>query len=125
KPTTVELDDIIDNYSQSQIQYLELLSNQRDNLTALFERKKIVEVIDSIEIENTPKTLIQELIKSLKETNEKLKVLSIEEDLKPLNKELNQLNGEKKIFDFKPKLAREIYRQKKIKLLNQCISKCT
>lgn len=124
KPTTVELDEIIDNYSQSQIQYLELLSNQRDNLTALFERKKIVEVIDSIEIKNTPKTLIQELIKSLKETNEKLKVLSIEEDLKPLNKELNQLKGEKKIFDFKPKLAREIYRQKKIKLLNQCINKC-
>ncbi|MDR7211936.1 AAA family ATPase [Flavobacterium piscis] len=125
KPTTIELDEIIDDYSQSQIQYLELLSNQRDNLTGLFERKKIVEVIDSIEIENTPKTLIQELIKSLKETNEKLKVLSIEEDLKPLNKELNQLKGEKKIFDFKPKLAREIYRQKKIKLLNQCISKCT
>jgi energy-coupling factor transporter ATP-binding protein EcfA2 len=125
KPTTIELDEIIDDYSQSQIQYLQSLSNQRDNLTGLLERKKIVEVIDSIEIENTPKTSIQELIKSLKETNEKLKVLSIEEDLKPLDKELNQLKGEKKIFDFKPKLAREIYRQKKIKLLNQCISKCT
>lgn len=124
-PTAIELDEIIDDYSQIQIKYLELLSNQRDNLTGLFERKKIVEVIDSIEIENTPKTLIQELIKSLKEANEKLKVLSIEDDLIPLNKELNQLKGEKKIFDFKPKLAREIYRQKKIKLLNQCISKCT
>ncbi|ELI6455815.1 AAA family ATPase [Flavobacterium psychrophilum] len=124
RPTTIELDEMIDDYSQSQMQYLELLSNQRDNLTGLFERKKIVKVIDSIEIENTPKTLIQELIKSLKETNEKLKVLSIEEDLKPLIKELNQLKGEKKIFDFKPKLAREIYRQKKIKLLNLCISKC-
>lgn len=124
-PTAIELDEIIDDYSQIQIKYLELLSNQRDNLTGFFERKKIVEVIDSIEIENTPKTLIQELIKSLKEANEKLKVLSIEDDLIPLNKELNQLKGEKKIFDFKPKLAREIYRQKKIKLLNQCISKCT
>ncbi|MDX6180541.1 AAA family ATPase [Flavobacterium sp. Fl-77] len=124
-PTAIELDEIIDDYSQIQIKYLELLLNQRDNLTGLFERKKIVEVIDSIEIENTPKTLIQELIKSLKEENEKLKVLSIEDDLIPLNKELNQLKGEKKIFDFKPKLAREIYRQKKIKLLNQCISKCT
>ncbi len=125
KPTTIELDEIIDHYSQSQIQYLELLSIQRDYLAGLFERKKIVEIIDSIEIENTPKTLIQELIKNLRETNERLKTLSIEEDLKPLNKELNQLKGEKKIFDFKPKLGREIYRQKKIKLLNQCISKCT
>ncbi|WP_026707988.1 AAA family ATPase [Flavobacterium frigidarium] len=124
-PTAIELDEIIDDYSQIQIKYLELLSNQRDNLTALFERKKIIEVIDSIEIENTPKTLIQQSIKSLIEANEKLKVLSIEDDLIPLNKELNQLKGEKKIFDFKPKLAREIYRQKKINLLNQCISKCT
>lgn len=124
-PTAIELDEIIDDYSQIQIKYLELLSNQRDNLTGLFERKKIVEVIDSIEIENTPTTLIQELIKNLKEANEKFKVLSIEDDLIPLNKELNQLKGEKKIFDFKPKLAREIYRQKKTELLNQCISKCT
>jgi ABC-type lipoprotein export system ATPase subunit len=68
--------------------------------------------------------LIQELIKTLKESNEKLKVQSIEEDLKSLVKELNQLKGEKKIFDFKPKLGREIYRQRKIKLLNQCISRC-
>lgn len=124
-PTTIELDEIIDDYSQIQGKYLESLSNQRDNLTALFERKKIVKEIDSIEIENTPKTLIRELIKNLKEVNDKLKVLSIEDNLIPLNKELNQLKGEKKIFDFKPKLAREIYRQKKIKLLNQCISKCT
>ncbi|WP_339654839.1 AAA family ATPase [Flavobacterium frigidarium] len=124
-PTAIELDEIIDDYLQIQIKYLESLSNQRDNLTGLFERKKIVEVIEVIELENTPKTLIQESIKSLTEANEKLKVLSIEDDLIPLNKELNQLKGEKKIFDFKPKLAREIYRQKKIKLLNQCISKCT
>lgn len=125
KPTTIELDELIDDYSQSQTQYLELLSKQKDYLIGIFDEKKSVEAIEPIEIENTPKTLIQELIKTLKETNEKLKVLSIEEDLKPLNKELNQLNGERKIFEFKPKLGREIYRQKKIKLLNQCISKCT
>jgi energy-coupling factor transporter ATP-binding protein EcfA2 len=124
KPTTIELDELINDYSQSQEQYLESLSKQRDYLTGLFNSKKAVETINSIEIENSPKTKIQDLIKTLKEANEKLKVQSIEEDLKPLNKELNQLKGEKKIFDFKPKLGREIYRQKKIKLLNECISKC-
>jgi energy-coupling factor transporter ATP-binding protein EcfA2 len=124
KPTTIELNELIEGYSQNQTQYLEILSKQKDYLKGLFDSKKTVEVINPIEIENTPKTLIQELIKTLKESNEKLKVQSIEEDLKPLDKELNQLKGEKKIFDFKPKLGREIYRQKKIKLLNQCISKC-
>lgn len=124
KPTTLELDELIDDYSQNQEQYLKLLSKQKESLITLFNAKKTIEDFNKIEIENTPKTQIQELIKTLKETNEKLKVQSIEEDLKPLNKELNQLKGEKKIFDFKPKLGREIYRQKKIKLLNQCISKC-
>ncbi|WP_299154227.1 AAA family ATPase [uncultured Christiangramia sp.] len=124
KPTTIELDKLINDYSKNQSQYLELLSKQKDYLIGLFNTKKAVETINSIEVENSPKTQIQNLIKELKEANEKLKVQSIEEDLKPLNKELNQLNGEKKIFDFKPKLGREIYRQKKIKVLNQCISKC-
>lgn len=123
-PTTVELNELIDDYSQNHTKYLEILSKQKDNIIGLFNSKKTVENINSIEIVNTPKTLIQDVIKTLKETNEKLKVQSIEEDLKPLNKELDQLKGEKKIYDFKPKLGREIYRQKKIKLLNQCISKC-
>lgn len=124
KPTTIELDELINEYSKNQSEYLESLSKQKDYLIELFNSKNSVETINSIEIDNTPKTQIQNLIENLKETNKKLEVQSIEEDLKPLNTELNQLNGEKKIFDFKPKLGREIYRQKKIKLLNQCISKC-
>ena len=124
KPTTIELNELVDDYSQNQDKYLELLSKQKEDLTTLFNAKKTIEDFNKIEIEDTPKTQIEELIKTLNETNEKLKVQSIEEDLKPLNKELNQLKGEKKIFDFKPKLGREIYRQRKIKLLNQCISKC-
>ncbi|WP_186758647.1 AAA family ATPase [Echinicola salinicaeni] len=124
KPTTIELDELIDDFLKNQLDYLELLSKQRDYLVGLFNSKKTVEIIQPIEIENSPRVQIQNLIKTLKETNEKLKVQSIEEELKPLTKELNQLNGEKKIFDFKPKLGREIYRQKKIKLLNKCTSKC-
>ena len=124
QPISLELDELIEKYSEKQVEYLETLSKQKDYLIGLFNSKKAVDIINSIEIDNSPKTLIQELIRTLNETNEKLKVQSIDEDLKPLIKELNQLKGEKKIFDYKPKLGREIYRQKKIKLLNQCISKC-
>lgn len=124
KPTTIELDELIDEYSKKQSQYLESLSKQKDYLIRLFNSKNSVQTINSIEIKNIPKLEIQNIIKDLKEVNEKLEVQSIEEGLKPLNKELNQLNGEKKIFDYKPKLGREIYRQKKVKLLNQCISNC-
>lgn len=124
EPTIIELNELIDGYSEKQLKYVKLLSSQQEYLKGLFEAKKTIEIINPIGFDITPKQLIQELIKTLKLTNDKLKIQSIEEELKPLVKELNQLKGEKKIFDFKPKLAREIFRQKKIKLLNLCISKC-
>jgi len=124
EPISLELDELIEKYYEKQVEYLETLSKQKDYLIGLFNSKRAVDIINSIEIDNTPKILIQELIKTLNETNEKLKVQSIDEDLKPLVKELNQLKGEKRIFDYKPKLGREIYRQRKINLLNKCISKC-
>jgi len=124
KPTTLELNELIENYTDKQTEYLTSLSEQKEYIVALFNSKKSIPSINTIEVDNTPKTLIQELNKSLAETNEKLKVQSIDDDLKPLVKELNKLNGEKKIYEHKPKLGREIYRQKKVGLLNQCISKC-
>lgn len=124
KPIISELETLLPDFSQKQTQYLEILSKQRDYLLEILNSKRSVETISGVDIENTPKILIIELIKNLTETNEKLRVQSIEDDLKPLIKELNQLNGEKKIFQFKPKLAREIYRQRKIKLINECISNC-
>lgn len=124
EPTTSELNDITSDFTQKQKEYLDILTNQRDYLVRLFNSKNLVETIESIDVENTPKTAIIDIVDNLKEDNKKLEIQSIEEDLKPLIATLNQLSGEKKIYDFKPKLGREIYRQKKIKLLNQCISKC-
>lgn len=123
-PISVELDELIENYSEKQIEYLTVLSRQKEYIVGLFNSMKTIENINAIEVDSTPKTLIIELNKSLSEMNEKLKVQSIDEDLKPLLKELNQLNGEKKIYEHKPKLAREIYRQKRVGLFNQGISKC-
>lgn len=124
EPIALELDEIVEKYSEKQAEYLKILSNHKNYIKKLFNSKETVESIVPVEIADTPKNLIQELIKELEATNEKLKVQSIDEDLKPLVKELDQLKGEKKIFDYKPKLGREIYRQKKIKLLNQCLSRC-
>lgn len=124
KPTTAELETILPGFSEKQTLYLASLSKQKDYLLEILNSKKPIESINNIDVENTPKTLIIELIKSVEAINEKLKIQSIEESLKPLMKELNQLNGEKKIFEFKPQLAREIFRQRVIELMNQCISSC-
>src|SRR5699024_7425708 len=96
-PISLELNELIENYSEKQAEYLNVLSEQKEHIVGLFHSMKTIDNINTIEVDNTPKTLIQELNKSLDEVNEKLKVQSIDEDLKPLLKELNQLNGEKKI----------------------------
>jgi len=123
-PISLEINELVDDYAEKQVDYLNQLSEQKEYIVDLFNKKKSIENINTIEVDKTPKKIIQDLINSLSEANEKLKVQSIDEDFKPLLKELNQLNGEKKIYEHKPKLGREIYRQKKIGLLNQGISKC-
>ena len=75
----------------------ELLCKQKDYLIGLFNSKKAVETINSIEVENSPKTQIKDLIKTLKDANEKLKVQSIEEDLKLLDR-MKSIKQEKKRF---------------------------
>ncbi|AFU67929.1 ATP-binding protein, AAA superfamily [Psychroflexus torquis ATCC 700755] len=124
EPTTSELNEITSDFIQKQKEYLDLLTKQRNYLVRLFNSRNLVETIESIDVENTPKTAIIDIVANLIEENKRLEIQSIEEDLKPLIAALNQLNGEKKIYDAKPKLGREIYRQKKIKLLNKCVSKC-
>jgi energy-coupling factor transporter ATP-binding protein EcfA2 len=124
EPTTSELNELTGDFTQRLKDYIALLKSQRDYLIGLFNSKNHVETIDTIAIENTPKTVIIAIVADLVDVNKKLETQSIEEDLKPLIAEQNQLNGEKKMFDFKPKLGREIFRQKKIRLLNQCMSKC-
>lgn len=124
QPTTIELEELYDGYSEKQTQYLKLLSEQKDYLINLSDANKIVEIIDEIKIENTPKKLIIEIIKTLEKANKKLKTQSIEEDLKPLNKKLNQLIGEKNIFVSRFKLLKEIHRQRRVNELNKCLNKC-
>jgi energy-coupling factor transporter ATP-binding protein EcfA2 len=124
EPTVNELDEIIEDYRNNQGSYLEQLSNQKDYLTEQLASKIKVESFKDFIIGNSSKADIEVIVKDLEASNVKLKTQSISDALNPLEKELNQLNGEKKIFDFKPKLAREIYRQRKIGLLNKCIGKC-
>lgn len=124
EPTINEIEELIDDYKDTQRTYLELLATQKDYLINQLADKKTIESLTSPQFDNNSKNIIENLIKKLEEENVKLMTQSIEEELKPLEKELLELTNEKIIFNFKPKLAREIFRQKKITLLNQCAGKC-
>jgi len=124
EPTIDELDELIENYKVDLEIYLKSLSNQKDYLIEQLALKGKVESLTELVIDNSSKTKIEEIVKKLEDSNEELKSKSIEEIIKPIESELNELIGEKKLYDFKPKIAREIYRQKKVALLNNCLSKC-
>ncbi len=124
EPTINELDELINDYKSNHIIYLQALSNQKKYLIDLLNSKQLVESVKEIDCNINSRTQIEDIINKLDNDNEKLNTESIEENLKSIEKELNQLKGQRKVFNFKPKLAREIYRQKKVKLLNTCIGKC-
>jgi len=124
EPIIKELEEIYPDFTEHQKSYIEVLSNQRDSLIIRLSDLRILDDLLSPKLEKSTKLLIEDIIKGLMFENAKLKVQTIEEDLKPLERELLELKYEKIIYNFKPKIAREIFRQKKIKLLNQCVSKC-
>ena len=123
-PTINEINETNEQFIQTVNIYIEALTNQRDSLVIHLKNKFKIESISIPEVINHPIELIEGIIKSLEAENKVFEKMTIIESLKPLESELNELKGEKILFDFNPKIAREIYRQKKQSLLNQCYSKC-
>lgn len=124
EPIIAEINEVYQDYTTNQVAYIAELSSQKDYLITLLNAKTVVETITDLEIKNSSKTTIEKLITDLEASNEKLKSKSIDEVLKPLEEEQYKLIGEKKLYDHRPQLGREIHRQKKVGLLRSCISKC-
>lgn len=124
EPIIEELNELSQDYITNQGKYITVLISQKEYLIGLLNAKIFINAITDLEIENNSTTTVEKLINDLEESNAKLKSQSIDEVLKPLVEEQNKLIGEKKLYDHRPKLGREIYRQKKVGLLNSCISKC-
>lgn len=124
EPTIVELEILDTDYRIGQASYLEVLSLQRTQLIDHLAEKKTIEELNSPVIRINSKNTIDSVVTKLQLENTKLVSQSISDELKPLEIELIELNSQKIMFDFKPKLAREIYRQKKVVLLSQCAAQC-
>ena len=112
-PTINEINETNEQFIQTVNIYIEALTNQRDSLVIHLKNKFKIESISIPEVINHPIELIEGIIKSLEAENKVFEKMTIIESLKPLESELNELKGEKILFDFNPKIAREIYRQKK------------
>ena len=124
EPTIAELEILATDYRMGLTSYIESLSAQREIILKHLASKKTIEELTIPEININSKNTIDEIINRLELENAKLATKSISDELELLEKELLELNSQKMMFDFKPKLAREIYRQKKVALINQCIGQC-
>lgn len=123
-PTCLELETHVTGYQDDQVLYLNELKTQRTALVDLLALGKAVDSVLPPSLTKNCKTIIDNEIIKLEAANEVLKTQSITDVLVLHENELLDLKNEKTIFDFKPKLAREIYRQKKASLLNTCVTQC-
>ncbi|MRT93656.1 AAA family ATPase [Ancylomarina sp. 16SWW S1-10-2] len=124
-PIIDELGESIKDFKTKLKGYILTLKNYNEYIVEFLKNKQEIKKITDINIQENAKDLITDQIKNLSQQIEKLKTQSIEKALQPLESELTELLDLKKLYDFKPKIAREIFRIKKVKLLNDCKKKCS
>jgi energy-coupling factor transporter ATP-binding protein EcfA2 len=124
EPTITEIEKSIKDFRNGLGSYIIKLGSQREYVISLFESKLKVESVLSPEISSNPRIQIVDLISELGKESIELDGQSVDEILKPLIEEFNEISCRKKIFDFRPKIAREICRQKKLSLLQKCVVLC-
>lgn len=124
EPTVLEIEYYKSDFNTKQSQYLGDLDTQRKFILEKLQSKTLVTDMQVPVLAVNAKELIDGIILEIESENKSLGESSVEEKLTPFEKELNELVNEKKIHEFKPKLAREVFRQKKHSLLKSGISNC-
>ncbi|WP_316826057.1 AAA family ATPase [Pedobacter miscanthi] len=124
EPTSTELEGALNGYQAAQVVYLRELEAQRNALIAGITAGKKFDALKAPVLTENSKTRIDEEITKLDKDIEELKTQSITDLIATNEKALDELRNSKKIFDYRPKLAREIYRQKKVGLLATCSAQC-
>ncbi len=124
EPIIAEINEFYADIKLKNESYIASLHRQKLYLTGLINAKLFIEEIFDLECENFSSASIDDLINELESANENLKSKTVDKLLGPLEQEYSELLGEKKLYDHRPKLGREICRQKKVDLLQSCISRC-
>lgn len=124
EPTMQELETAYPGYLPDQQKYLDYLSTAKAALLRMLDDKKSVQQIAPITTDFIAVAFLQGKLSELEQDIQTLQNTSIDTELLPLQKEWNELTGIKGIHIHKPKIGKEIVRQKKEALLNQCIAQC-
>lgn len=124
EPTIEEIEQTLPEFRNVLNAYLDVLKEQKKVILLAFSSKSKVERLSSPEIGDNPINVVTGLIAGIEQENSNLEKISITEILKPLKTEYQELLDRSKIFEFRPKIAREICRRKKIERLRKCVGQC-
>jgi len=123
-PTLEELEETHEGFGEKLESYITILEVEQAKIVKLFEKPKTVEVIETVNFEETPISIINEIRKALTNENEKLNKVTIKDELKPLEEEYRNLVAVKNLQKHEQKLIDEIARKKKISSLKKCVGTC-
>lgn len=124
EPTCNDMESSNAGYTAEQVVYLKELLAQRTSLIGKLNQQDQLTTLAPPLLTKNCKLVIDAEIVKLEAANEVLKTQSITDLITTHEQELIDLRNTKKIFDHKPKLAREIIRQKKVSLLSSCGTQC-
>lgn len=123
-PTIEEIEELCEGFNSEQENFIKVLKEEQEKMLRLYKNPKSIETIEVIDFETTPITLIESLVKTLQEENEKLGKALVEEELKPLEAEFRNLSGIKELQKYEQQITDEINRKKIIESLKKCVSQC-
>lgn len=98
------------------------LTNRKKHFLSLLNETETAQ----INVENKFNAIneIEKIIKNLDSENSIIQNTKTSQDISPFEKELENLIAQKKIFQNKPKIGKEICRKRKLELITFCIGKC-
>jgi len=124
QPIIDEINNYIVGFKQIHNNFISQNKKFRDEILNKFENPEHLEALENPKFIETPMQILDKKITELKDINEKLKNVSVSDELLVIQEELADLKAKKLLKQYKPKIAKEICRIKKINLLEKCIEKC-
>lgn len=124
QPIIEEINNDIVDFKQIHHNFINQNEKFRDKVLNEFENLEHLETLESPKFNETPIQILDKKITELKSINKKLQNVPVSDELSVIQEELADLKARKLLKQYRPKIAKEICRIKKINLLEKCIEKC-
>jgi len=121
-PTIDEINEIDKQFKESHNNYLTSVSDYKNKIIIFINNRG--KQLEYFKFDKLISKEVNKFIDELQEENKRLNSQSVDDRISELTIQQNELEARKNLKKYKPKIAREICRRKKIYILKECLSKC-